>query len=123
MTASLLGARCSGEERDCRPAKVRVIGGVRLEHGPRTRGTTTANPTERASQIGDYLLDVEAMLAAGADVVAIATPFTAVALHLSEVIEDIRIVHKPEDVAEVVRRRIGEHRTGGRPDPDAEGGT
>lgn len=33
----------------------------------------------------------------------------AVRLHLSEVIEDVWIVHRPEDVVEVVRRRIKEH--------------
>jgi hypothetical protein len=43
------------------------------------------------------------------NVVAIATPFTAGALHSSQVIEDTWIVHEPEKLAEIVRRRIEVH--------------
>lgn len=57
----------------------------------------------------DSVNGVKAALAAGANVVAIATPFTAVALHLSEIVDDVWIVHRPEEVAEVVRRRIEQH--------------
>jgi HAD superfamily hydrolase (TIGR01509 family) len=57
----------------------------------------------------DSVTGVRAALAAGTTVVAIATPFTAVGLHLSEIIEDVWIVHRPEDIADVVSRRIEEH--------------
>jgi len=52
---------------------------------------------------------VRAALAAGMDVVAIATPFTNAGLHSSEIIEDVWIVHEPEKVAEIVRQRIEKH--------------
>lgn len=80
-------------------------------------------PPGECLALEDSVNGVRAALAAGADVVAIATPFTAVALHITEIVEDIWIVHKPEEVAEVVRRRIEEHRTSAHSSPDKEGGT
>ena len=79
-------------------------------------------PPYECLALEDSVNGVKAALAAGADVVAIATPFTAVALHLTDIMEDIWIVHKPEDVAGVVRRRIEEHRTRAHPNPGGEGG-
>ena len=43
------------------------------------------------------------------EVVALATPFTDAGLHSSEIIEDARIVHEPEKLAETVQKLIAEH--------------
>lgn len=56
----------------------------------------------------DSVNGVRAAIAAGVGVVAIATPFTSAGLHSSGVIEDAWIVHEPEQVMEVVRRRMEE---------------
>lgn len=66
-------------------------------------------PPDECLAIEDSVNGVTSALAAGANVVAIATPFTSVGLHLNEIIDDVWIVHRPEEVAEVVRRRIAEH--------------
>jgi beta-phosphoglucomutase len=62
--------------------------------------------------IEDSVNGVTSALAAGFNVVAIATPFTNAGLHASEIIDDVWIVHRPEDVAGVVRKRIAEHDRG-----------
>ncbi len=81
-------------------------------------------PPAECLALEDSVNGVQAALAAGTNVVAIATPFTGIGLHLSGVVEDVWIVHKPEEVAVVVRRRIEEHNRTAHPDrqPDEKGG-
>jgi HAD superfamily hydrolase (TIGR01509 family) len=56
---------------------------------------------------------VRAGVAAGMNVIAVATPFTAASLHSSQILEHNWVVHQPEDLLEVVKQRIAEHnRTG-----------
>jgi len=55
---------------------------------------------------------VRAGVAAGMNVIAVATPFTAAALHSSQVLEHAWMVHEPEALLEVVRERIAEHNQG-----------
>ena len=60
----------------------------------------------------DSLTGVRAGVAAGANVIAVATPFTIAGLQSSEasqVMEHVRIVHETEKLAEVVEQRIAEH--------------
>ncbi len=52
---------------------------------------------------------VRAGVAAGMNVIAVATPFTGSGLHTSEVLDHVWIVHDPADLLEVVRNRIEEH--------------
>ena len=52
---------------------------------------------------------VRAGVAAGMNVIAVATPFTIAALHSSQVLEHAWMVHKPEALLEVVKDRIAEH--------------
>jgi len=66
-------------------------------------------PPGECLALEDSVNGVRAALAAGTNVIALATPFSGVGLHLSEVIEDVRIVHKPEELAGVVRSLIMEH--------------
>ena len=78
-------------------------------------------PPDECLAIEDSVNGVTSALAAGVNVVAIATPFTAVGLHVSEIIDDVWIVHRPEEVAEVVRRRIAEHDRSAHDEPVPEG--
>ena len=56
---------------------------------------------------------VRAGVAAGMNVIAVATPFTMADLHSSQVLEHAWMVHDPETLLSVVRDRIAEHnRTG-----------
>ena len=52
---------------------------------------------------------VRAGVAAGMNVIAVATPFTIAGLHSSQVLEHAWMVHEPEVLLEVVRDRIAEH--------------
>ncbi len=52
---------------------------------------------------------VRAGVAAGMNVVAVATPFTIAALHSSQVLEHAWVVHDPSDLLDTVRGRIEEH--------------
>ena len=52
---------------------------------------------------------VRAGVAAGMNVIAMATPFTNPGLHSSQVLEHAWMVHEPERLLEVVRDRIAEH--------------
>ena len=66
-------------------------------------------PPEEVLVIEDSLTGVRAGLASGANVIALATPFTAVGLHTSHVLEHAWIVQEPETLIYVVQRRIEEH--------------
>ena len=52
---------------------------------------------------------VRSAIAAGTNVVAVATPFTTASLHSSQVVDDSWIVHDPSELLEVVTKRIAEH--------------
>ena len=55
---------------------------------------------------------VQAGVAAGMNVIAMATPFTIAGLHSSQVLEHAWMVHEPEALLDVVRERIAEHNRG-----------
>ncbi len=52
---------------------------------------------------------VRAAVAAGTNVIAVATPFTIAGLHSSQVLEHAWVVHDPEKLIEVVKERFAEH--------------
>ena len=52
---------------------------------------------------------VRAGVAAGMNVIAVATPFTIAALHSSQVLEHAWVVHDSENLLQVVEARIAEH--------------
>ena len=52
---------------------------------------------------------VRAGVAAGMNVIAVATPFTIAGLHSSQVLEHAWMVHEPEALLEAVKDRIAEH--------------
>ena len=52
---------------------------------------------------------VRAGVAAGMNVIEVATPFTITGLHKSQVLEHAWVVHDPEKLLDVVRDRIAEH--------------
>ncbi len=54
----------------------------------------------------DSVNGINSAIAAGAYVIAIATPFTNAAIHTREIVNEAWIVHRPEDVADIVRRRV-----------------
>jgi len=56
---------------------------------------------------------VRAGIAAGMNVIAVATPFTVAGLHSSQVLEHAWMVHDPEALLGVVRDRIAEHNRAG----------
>jgi len=51
----------------------------------------------------------QAGVAAGMNVIAVATPFTIAGLHSSQVLEHTWVVHEAEHLVDVVRDRIAEH--------------
>ena len=51
----------------------------------------------------------QARVAAGMNVIAVATPFTIAGLHTSQDLEHAWMVHDPETLLDVVRERIAEH--------------
>ena len=52
---------------------------------------------------------VRAGVAAGMNVIAVATPFTVAGLHSSEVLEHAWVVHEGDNLLDVVKERIANH--------------
>jgi beta-phosphoglucomutase len=68
-----------------------------------------AVPPSECLVLEDSPNGVRAGVAAGMNVIAIATPFTAPGLHSSDVLEHAWVVHDPEDLVAVVMERIAAH--------------
>ncbi len=66
-------------------------------------------PPQECLVLEDSPNGVRAGVAAGMNVVAVATPFTIAGLHSSQVLEHAWVVHDPEKLIEVVKDRIAEH--------------
>lgn len=66
-------------------------------------------PPEECMALEDSPNGVRAAVDAGMNVIAVATPFTIAGIHSSEVLEHAWVVHEPEQLPDVVRRRIEEH--------------
>ncbi len=52
---------------------------------------------------------VRAGVAAGMNVVAVATPFTIAGIHKQEVVDHAWVVHDPDDLLKVIQERIDAH--------------
>ncbi len=59
---------------------------------------------------------VRAGVAAGMNVIAVATPFTTAGLHSDQVLEHAWVVHDPEQLLRVIGERIAEHNRTAHPD-------
>ena len=64
---------------------------------------------EESIVVEDSPNGVRAAVSAGANVVALATPFTVAGLHKDQVIDHAWVVHEPGDLPNVLRQRIEEH--------------
>ncbi len=73
-------------------------------------------PPEECLVLEDSPNGVRAGVAAGMNVIAVATPFTVAGLHSSQVLEHTWVVHDPEKLLEVVRDRIAAHNRTAHPD-------
>jgi len=66
-------------------------------------------PPEELLVVEDSANGVRAAVAAGTNVIAFATPFTAKSLHETKVVEHERILHESDELLDMVRRVIEEH--------------
>ena len=66
-------------------------------------------PPEELLVVEDSANGVRSAVAAGTNVIAFATPFTAKSLHEAKVVEHERILHEPDELLDMVRRVIEEH--------------
>lgn len=92
-----------------------VVGLDQVEHGkpnPEIYLTTAANldiPPGECLVIEDSAPGVTAGLAAGMNVIGVATPFTLLSLHETALLAHRWLVHDPAMLADAVRLRIAEH--------------
>ncbi len=56
----------------------------------------------------DSVNGIGAAIAAGMHVVAMATPYTSAAIHAAGIVKEAWTIHRPDDVLDVVRRRMDE---------------
>ncbi len=73
-------------------------------------------PPQECLVLEDSPNGVRAGVAAGMNVIAVATPFTIAGLHSSQVLEHAWVVHDPEKLIEVVKDRIAAHNRTAHPD-------
>ena len=66
-------------------------------------------PPQECMVIEDSPNGVRAGVGAGMNVVALATPFTSLQLHSSQVLDHAWLVHDPERLPDLVQERIAEH--------------
>ena len=66
-------------------------------------------PPKECLVLEDSPSGVRAAVASGANVIALATPFTTLGLHSTPLVDHRWMVHDPEQLAQVVQDRIAEH--------------